>query len=115
MDEIICPNFGSVITINVQNKNNQKMEVIYNARDHMKNILSYVDFANMCQLVKYFPQLNPHFWKEDITFPLSSSSGAIEWRKHLNEFESGLSIIDTRTYFDFTIDKNNSGETVFIQ
>ena len=70
--------------VNVWIKNNQKMEVIYNAREHMKNILSHVDFAKLCQVIKYFPQLNPNFGKEDIAFPISSISRVIEWRKHLN-------------------------------
>ena len=63
--------------INVRNKHNRKMEVMPKAREPMNNILSDVDFANMCQFIKYFPQLNTIFWKEDITFPLSLSSRAI--------------------------------------
>ena len=54
-----------------------------------------------------FTQLNKTFGKKDITFPLSSISRVIEWRKNLNVFESGLSCIDTRTYHDFKIYKNN--------
>ena len=77
MDEIKCPNFGSVITNQCEDKNNRKMEVMPKAREPMNNILSDVDFANMCQFIKYFPQLNTIFWKEDITFPLSLSSRAI--------------------------------------
>ena len=67
--------------VNVWNKNSRKMEVIYNVREHMENILRYIDFVKMCQVINYFTQLNPNFGKEDITFPLSLSSRAIEWRK----------------------------------
>ena len=66
--------------VNVWNKNNRKMEVMYNAREHMKNILSYVDFSRLFQVIKYIPRLNPNFGKEDIAFPLSFSSRAIEWQ-----------------------------------
>ena len=67
--------------VNLWNKDNVKMEVIYNSKYHTKNIFCYVGFARLFQVVKYFPQLNPNFGKEDITFPLSSSSRAIKWRK----------------------------------
>ena len=50
--------------VNVWNK---KMEVMYNSREHMKNILCYFYFARLCQVITYFPQLNPNFGKEDIT------------------------------------------------
>ena len=77
------PNFKIVAQlsqVNVWNKNNGKTEVMYDERDHMKNILSYFDSARLCQVIKYFPELNPIFGNEDITFPLSSSSRAIEWQ-----------------------------------
>ena len=36
----------------------------------MMNILSDVDFSKLCHAIKYFPQLNQNFGKEEITFPL---------------------------------------------
>ena len=41
-----------------------------NERVKMMNILSYVDFEKLCHVIKYFPQLNLHFGKEEINFPL---------------------------------------------
>ena len=77
--------------VNVCNKDNQQMEKMYNAIEDMMNILSYVDFAIMCNVNKYFPELNHKFGKEDINFPLSSSSRAIErLNQNLHEFESGV-------------------------
>ena len=95
-------------------RENKKMEVMCNAREHMKTILIFVDFAKLCQFINHYLQLNSNFGKEDITFPLSSSSRAIEWRnKHLNEFESGVYNIDTRTYHDFTIYLKNCGNRIY--
>ena len=51
-----------------------RMEVMYNTIEHTKHFFSYIDFAKMCQFIKYFTQLNPNFGKEDITFPLSYKS-----------------------------------------
>ena len=88
------------------------MEQIYNVREELMNILSYVDFEKMCNIIKNSPGLNHNFVKEDITFPLLYSSRAIKWRK---QYVNGLQIyvvqIDTITYHEFTIDKNISSET----
>ena len=100
--------------VNVWREKNERMEMMYNARYHMKNILCYIDFSNLCQVIKYFPQLNPNCGKEDTTLPLSSSSRATERQKSLNEFELGLSIIDTTFYHDFTIDKKKMWKLYFI-
>ena len=62
-----------------RNKQNQHMEEMYIAREKIKNILSYVDFSKLCHVITYFTKLNKTFGQEDITFPLSSSSRAIEW------------------------------------
>ena len=43
------------------------------------HILSYVDFSKLFHLIKYFTELNQNVGQKDITFPLSSSSRAIEW------------------------------------
>ena len=45
------------------------------------NILSYVDLGKLCHVIKFFPELNQKFVEEGITFPLSSSSRATEFRK----------------------------------
>ena len=56
--------------VDAWNKENQQMEQIYNARQVLMNILSYVDFARLCVVIKYFPELNQKIVKEGITFPI---------------------------------------------
>ena len=69
----------------------------------MMTILGYVDFAKLCQVIKYFTQLNNVFGKEDITLPILSSSISFDRQKNdYNEIESCLSKIDTRIYHNFT-------------
>ena len=53
------------------------------AREERRNIISYVDFLRIYQVIKFFPDLKQVFGKEDINFPISSSSGAIEWREKI--------------------------------
>ena len=53
------------------------MEPMYVARQKGGGILSYVDFSNICDLIKYFPELNQNIGKEDINFPLLLSSREI--------------------------------------
>ena len=36
--------------LNVQNQHNQQTEQMYNDREELKNILSYVDFSKLCKL-----------------------------------------------------------------
>ena len=43
---------------NVWSKQKQQMELMYNSREDVMNILSYVDFEKLCHVIKYFPQLN---------------------------------------------------------
>ena len=38
-------------------------------------------FSRICHVIKYFTDLRQTFGKSDITFPLSSGSRDIEWRK----------------------------------
>ena len=57
--------------VNLCQKWNQKLELIHYAREKIMKTLSCVDFAKLCHVIKYFPQLNRDFDKEDITFPLS--------------------------------------------
>ena len=78
-------------------------------------ILSYVGFAKLCNVIKYFPELNKKFVKEGLNSPLSSSSRAVKWRnKYLDKLESFVKKIDTRTHHDFTIDKSYfKGESIF--
>ena len=90
---------------NLWNKDNKIMELMYNAREKMMNILSCVDFVKLCHTIKYFRQLNQNFGKEYINLSLSSCSRNIRQRKNHNDFELGFSNIDTRMYLYFTIDK----------
>ena len=73
--------------VNVRNKYNQQVEQMYNEREEIINILSYVDFSKLCNIIKFFPESNQKFAKEVITFPILSSSISIEWKKNLNELE----------------------------
>ena len=60
------------------------MEPMYVERKIGRNILSYVDFSKICDVIKSFPELKENIGKEDTTFPLSSTSREIKWRnKHL--------------------------------
>ena len=43
----------------------------------LMNILSYVDFAKLCVVIKYFPQFNRKIGKEDMSFTLLSISRVI--------------------------------------
>ena len=44
------------------------MELMYNAREEMMNIFSYVDFSKLCHVIQFFAELNQHFVEEGITF-----------------------------------------------
>ena len=58
------------------------------ARERGRNILSYVDFSRICDVIKSFTELGQNIGVEDINFPLSSSLRAIEWRnEHIIELE----------------------------
>ena len=67
---------------NEWNKENQQMEQMYNAREEMMNILSYVDFSKLCNVMKVFTELNQNILKEGITFSFLSSSRDVEWKKN---------------------------------
>ena len=47
--------FDQLTKFNVWNKHNQQMEKMYNGREEFMNILSYVDFEKMCNVIKNFP------------------------------------------------------------
>ena len=40
--------------VNARNKDNQQMEKMYNAREKIMNILSYVDFEKVYHAITYF-------------------------------------------------------------
>ena len=44
--------------VNARNKDNQQMEKMYNAREKIMNILSYVDFAKQFNAINFFSELN---------------------------------------------------------
>ena len=51
-----------------------------------RNLWSYVDFEKLCNVVKYYTELNQKIVKEGIDFPIQSSSRDIKWqKKYLNE------------------------------
>ena len=39
--------------VNIRNKENQQMELMYKSIEDMMNILSYADFAKLCHAIKY--------------------------------------------------------------
>ena len=47
--------------IYVCNKNGKKMEQIYDIREDLRNILSYVNSLRFCYLIKKFTYLNHNF------------------------------------------------------
>ena len=62
-------------------KNSGDMESMVFAREKINDIITYVDFLKFALWLGFFSDLNQTFSKEDITFPQSSSSISIEWRK----------------------------------
>ena len=69
------------------------------AREKKKNIISYVDYSKFCRVIRSFPGFIQTFGKEDINFPLYSSSRAIECHKNcLNGLYQFLDRIDTSLY-----------------
>ena len=64
------------------NKESDDMESMFIKIEESKNIIGYVDYSKFCHVIRSFPDLNQNIGKEDITFPLPSSSIAIEWRKN---------------------------------
>ena len=88
------------------NKENQLMKPMFVAREREGGILSHVYFSNICNLIKSFLALKQNIGKGDITFLLSSSSRAIEWRnEYLIKLKSYVDQIDTSRYIDFKINK----------
>ena len=73
-------------------------------------------FQKLWNVIKFFPQMNQNFVRQGITFTLLYSSRDIKWRtKYLHELQTYVDQIDTRIYHDFTIDKDFSRHTVFLQ
>ena len=56
---------------------------MYNGREGLKSILSYVDFTILCNPIKKFSEFIHIFVKEGITFPLLLGSRSIKWRRIL--------------------------------
>ena len=64
------------------NKESDSMKSMLIAREKGKDIIICVDFSKTCHVIRCFTDLKKSFGKEDIDFPLSSSSRAIERRKN---------------------------------
>ena len=47
----------------IRNKKNQLMEPMYMAREKGKNIMSYVNFSDKRNKIKYFPELKQNIRK----------------------------------------------------
>ena len=52
-------------------------------REDDTNILSYVDFSRLCNVMLGFPEFSTDFSTNGITFTLSYSERAMKWRKTL--------------------------------
>ena len=65
-DELPCQSCGSVIKFLKYNRENQKIEPMFIAREEWMNILSYVDccFSKLCHVIKYFTELNKKIGKK---------------------------------------------------
>ena len=48
---------------NVWKQHNPQMEQMYNGREELINITSYVDFEKLCYVINNFPELNHNFVK----------------------------------------------------
>ena len=81
------------------NKDIDDIESMLISKGERKNIINYVEYSKICHVIRSFSDLNQTFGKKDITFPLSSSSREIEWRKdNLNGLDQFLDQIDTSMY-----------------
>ena len=65
-------------------------------------------FSKICHVIKWLPDLKQTFGKEDMNFPLSLSSRAIECKKNLSNLEQYLDLSVTGLYKDFRTNKNIS-------
>ena len=69
--------------VKICNQHNHKMEQMYNRREELMNILSYVDFSKLCHFIDDFPLFNHNDVKEGVTLSPSYSPRAIKRRtKH---------------------------------
>ena len=77
---------------------------MYTVRDEEKNILSYVDFLRLCNLINELLDMDIGFFTGCITFPLSYSKRYIQWRElFITYLENDIKEIDTIRYGDYPI------------
>ena len=69
----------------------------------MNTIFCYVDIANLCQVIRYFPQLNQNVGKNTLISLSRRFQESLNGEKYLNEVESSLSTIEATFYYDFKI------------
>ena len=80
---------------------------MYIGRDYQKNILSYVDFTRLYNVISRFTKSNIDILKEGIIFHQSYDLIACKWRKGvLTNLNKYVKQIDTRTYFDYKSTEN---------
>ena len=63
MDGKTYKSCSSVIKSCKKEQKNQLREPMYVAREKWKNILSYVDFSKICNVIKSFPELKQNIGK----------------------------------------------------
>ena len=77
---------------------------MYSGRKEQKNILSYVDFNRLCNVISQFSKLNLDILKGGITFTLSYSSRTCKRRKNvITNLQKHKNKFCTRTYGDYTM------------
>ena len=75
--------------------------------ENQKNILTYVYFTRLCNIIRKFSELNIDILNESINFTLLYGSRAFKRRENvLTGLEKYAKQINTRTYGDYTITEN---------
>ena len=105
MDEFPYPNCGSVIKIKFLEKIETTNGNIYNAREEMMNILSYVDSEKLCNINNFFLNWIKKLWKKVLISLSNQFQETFNGKVYHHEIESCVEQIDTRTHHEFTIDQ----------
>ena len=53
---------------------------MYFERDGFKNVLDYCDYSRLCNVITKYTDLRPNMLRYGISFSLSASQRAIEWK-----------------------------------
>ena len=72
---------------NLLKKENQQLEQMYTEREEVMNILSYVDFAKLCRVINFFPELNQTLEKMLLLSLSHQVQEPLNGEKNLHEIE----------------------------